>query len=63
MVLSRNEILSRLREFSVDSPQSLVITPLIHEKITDIFDADSVDLRLGSHFLLPKNIRSAVFLA
>jgi len=61
MVLTRSEILSRLREFPVDSPQSLVITPLIYDKRSDIFDADSVDLRLGSYFLLPKTLDQPYF--
>jgi dCTP deaminase len=61
MVLPRSEILSRLREFPVDSPQSLVITPLIYDKRSDIFDADSVDLRLGNYFLLPKTLDQPYF--
>jgi dCTP deaminase len=35
----------------VTNSESLVITPRPREKA---FDADSVDLRLGSHFLLPR---------
>ncbi len=36
----------------VEDPESLVITPLLNE--TAAFDLDSVDLRLGSQFLLPR---------
>jgi dCTP deaminase len=61
MVLRRGEILSRLREFPVDSPQALVITPLIYDKESDVFDADSVDLRLGNYFLLPKTLDQPYF--
>lgn len=49
-VLSRNEISERLK-FPVDSPDSLVITPLLDP---DGFDQDSIDLRLGTHFLMPQ---------
>jgi dCTP deaminase len=59
MVLSRKEILSRMRDLEVGHERSLVITPLVNEN--DIFDADSVDLRLGSHFLLPKTLDQPFF--
>ncbi len=36
----------------VENPESLVITPLLNG--TAAFDLDSVDLRLGSQFLLPR---------
>lgn len=61
MVLTRDEILSRLRNFPVSSPQNLVITPLIYKEKSDIFDADSVDLRLGNYFLLPKTLDQPYF--
>lgn len=56
MVLARNEILRRLEKFPVSARERLVITPLLYRVKDDIFDADSVDLRLGSHFLLPKQL-------
>jgi len=60
MVLSRKEILRRMREFEVSDEQSLVITPILGDE-SDIFDADSVDLRLGTHFLLPKTLDQPFF--
>jgi len=39
-------------ELSIKDPASLVITPLLNEK--DSFSIDSIDLRLGCHFLLPQ---------
>ncbi len=50
-VIPRPEIERRMR-LNVKDPQSLVITPLLDEK--NAFSADSVDLRLGSRFLLPR---------
>ena len=50
-VLARREIEKRLRKRIRDS-RSLVITPFLQQD--DAFDADSVDLRLGSHFLMPQ---------
>ena len=61
MVLTKSEILSRIRDFPVGSPQNLVITPLLYERESDLFDADSVDLRLGSYFLLPKTLDQPYF--
>jgi dCTP deaminase len=49
-VLSREEIIERLR-LRVDNSKSLVITPLLGQ---EGFDQDSVDLRLGTHFLMPQ---------
>jgi dCTP deaminase len=49
-VLARDTIRERLR-LSIEEAESLVITPLPPE---DAFDFDSVDLRLGCHFLLPQ---------
>jgi len=47
MVLSRKEILTRMDEFNVSHKRNLVITPLLCKDRNDIFDADSVDLRLA----------------
>src|SRR6266496_1127767 len=59
MVLSRNEILNRMSQSVKRS--GLVITPLLYKDENDIFDADSVDLRLGCHFLLPKALDQPFF--
>ena len=48
-VFSKTKILKRM-ELEVSEPESLVITPFNE----NLLDADSVDLRLGSHFLFPK---------
>lgn len=61
MVLSRKEILRRMRELRVGDEHNLVITPLVYKDENDIFDADSVDLRLGCHFLLPKTLDQPFF--
>jgi dCTP deaminase len=61
MILSQRQILDRLRKYTVGSPKSLVITPLIYDKIGDVFDADSVDLRLGNYFLLPRVLDQPYF--
>ena len=45
----------------VNEDGNLVITPLLYRKETDIFDAESVDLRLGCHFLLPKTLDQPFF--
>ena len=37
----------------VSRPESLVITPLLERK--RVLDADSIDLRLGCYFILPKS--------
>jgi len=50
-----------MRELPVDNDGNLVITPLIDDKKNSIFDADSVDLRLGCHFLLPKMLDQPFF--
>jgi len=60
MVLSREEILTRMN-YEVTHPKNLVITPLFYDKRDEIFDADSVDLRLGSNFLLPKTLDQPFF--
>jgi dCTP deaminase len=50
-VLSKRRILERLQR-AVTDPGSLVVTPLL--KMEEAFDSDSIDLRLGFYFLLPK---------
>lgn len=50
-IFSRNEIIDRLERDPWD-PSSLVVTPLLDRE--GALDADSMDLRLGTHFLLPK---------
>jgi dCTP deaminase len=50
MVLSRNETKKRLK-LPIGDPGSLVITPLLQE--ASAFSVDAIDLRLGTHFLLP----------
>src|SRR5437879_554077 len=49
-VLSRYAVDDR-RKLSVDNKSSLVITPILDN---DAFDEDSIDLRLGTHFLMPQ---------
>lgn len=51
-VQSRQKIQDRMR-LPIDNPGGLVITPILDPD--SAFDADSVDLRLGCHFLLPKS--------
>jgi dCTP deaminase len=50
-VLTSQEMKRRLK-LRIDDPSSLVITPLLEER--SAFDTDSVDLRLGTHFLFPR---------
>lgn len=50
-ILSRKAIARRLA-LDIDEPQSLVVTPLLARE--EAFDDDSLDLRLGSYFLLPR---------
>jgi dCTP deaminase len=50
MVLSREEVKRRLK-LPVSDPNSFVITPLLKE--SSAFSTDAIDLRLGTHFLLP----------
>lgn len=57
-VLSRREIQVRLRK-KPDDERGLIITPLLCGE--EPFDADSVDLRLGCYFLLPKVLRTPFF--
>lgn len=49
-VLSKDEIAKRLR-LPIEDEKSLVITPIIDLRG---FDEDSLDLRLGTHFLMPQ---------
>jgi dCTP deaminase len=49
-VLSKKDINER-RQLPVTEAKNLVITPMLDE---GVFDEDSVDLRLGTYFLLPQ---------
>ncbi len=51
-VLSRETIDDR-RKRPIADPKGLVITPLLLR--TDPYDHDSIDLRLGSYFLIPQS--------
>jgi dCTP deaminase len=57
-ILSRSEIRERMKR-EVDNPTSLVITPLLEED--DALDSDSINLRLGSYFLLPRFFQQPFF--
>lgn len=57
-VLSRETIKERLSK-EVDDRAGLVITPLLD--LDKALDADSIDLRLGCHFLLPKVLQEPFF--
>ena|ERR1700731_2928191 len=63
MVLSKKQILERIENIGVKEKKNLVITPLLYRNRnkSDIFDADSVDLRLGCYFLLPKTLDQPFF--
>jgi dCTP deaminase len=50
-VLSKEQIFQRLNR-KITEPSALVISPLLQAKKS--FDSDSVDMRLGTHFLLPQ---------
>ena len=50
-VLSSTAIKRRLR-LAIDNPRNLVVSPLLGRG--EAFDVDSLDLRLGSYFLLPR---------
>jgi dCTP deaminase len=52
-VLSRETIDERRRR-PIGDPKSLVITPLLLR--ADPYDYDSIDLRLGSYFLIPQSL-------
>jgi dCTP deaminase len=53
-VLSRQTIDERIKK-PISDPKSLVITPLLLSKDTDPYDHDSIDMRLGSYFLIPQS--------
>lgn len=57
-VFSQEEIEDRLKREAKD-PEGLVITPLLDQK--NAMDKDSIDLRLGSYFLLPRSLPEAYF--
>lgn len=50
-VLSKEQIFDRLNR-PIAETSSLVISPLL--QATSVFDTESIDLRLGTHFLLPQ---------
>lgn len=50
-ILTSDEM-RRRRLLEIDDPSSLVISPLLDEP--NAFDIDSIDLRLGTHFLFPR---------
>jgi dCTP deaminase len=50
-VLSKEQIVDRLNR-PITDPSTLVISPFLQAKSS--LDADSIDLRLGTHFLLPR---------
>jgi dCTP deaminase len=54
-VLPKAKIKKRL-ELQITNPSSLVITPLLEREklLSETSDADSIDLRLGTFFLLPQ---------
>ncbi len=57
-VFAKDEIEFRLGK-DADDPRGLVITPLLDRK--HAIDADSVDLRLGTYFLLPRSLPEPYF--
>jgi hypothetical protein len=57
-VFSNAEISDRLSR-KVEDPEGLVVTPLLDKE--DALDADSIDLRLGTHFLLPRSLPEPYF--
>jgi dCTP deaminase len=57
-VFGQEEILYRL-SLPASDPTGLVITPLLDRDRA--VDADSIDLRLGTHFLLPRSLPEAYF--
>lgn len=59
MVLAKKEIVRLMEQFGPNDPEGLVITPLLDKD--NIFDDDSVDLRLGCYFLLPKTLDQPFF--
>ncbi len=59
MVLAKKEIVRLMENFAPNDRRGLVITPLLDKD--NIFDDDSVDLRLGCYFLLPKTLDQPFF--
>jgi len=57
-VLSKKSIQERLLR-KVTAQGSIVITPLLDAEA--MFDSDSVDLRLGEHFLLPRTLQEPFY--
>jgi dCTP deaminase len=57
-VFAQDEIEDRLR-LRADDPKGLVITPLLQKQ--HAIDSDSVDLRLGTYFLLPRSLPEPYF--
>lgn len=58
-IFSGKKIRDRLR-LPINEPESMVITPLLTPD--DAFDYDAVDLRLGSHFIMPQSPPEAAIL-
>lgn len=54
-VLGRREILKRIEQYPPSDPKALVVAPLRKEAASD---HDSIDLRLGSRFLIPYPYRA-----
>ncbi len=50
-VLNKKGLEDRLK-MPITNPKNIVITPLMRP--TEAFDNDSVDLRLGTYFLMPQ---------
>ena len=57
-VFAKKEILARLN-LPVDDRRGLVLTPLLRREAA--IDEDSVDLRLGTYFLLPRSLPEPYF--
>lgn len=57
-VLCKKDIAARI-SLGVTDPKSIIITPLLTPDTA--FDLDSIDLRLGTHFLLPSSWRQPFF--
>ncbi len=57
-ILSGDEISARMK-LGVEDPESLVVTPLLQKD--KALDVDSLDLRLGSYFLLPRFLQQPYF--
>ena len=57
-ILSRDQIFVRLN-LPITNSRSFAVTPLLQAK--SVFDAEALDLRLGTHFLLPRVPPQAYF--